>query len=32
MVITSDQAAQDIIDAMLVHFRSELVWWDGKFY
>ena len=32
MAITGNRAAQDIIDAMLVHFRSELVWWDGKFY
>jgi len=32
IALTSDQAAQNIIDTMLAHFRSELVWWDGKFY
>ena len=30
--ISKDQLAQDVIDTMLLHFRGQLVWYDGKYY
>jgi len=32
MALTADEAAQDVLDAILAHFRAELVWWNGMFY
>lgn len=30
--VNKNQLAHDVIDAVLLHFRGKLVWYDGKYY
>lgn len=30
--VFKNQSAQDVMDAICVHFRGQMVWYDGKFY
>jgi len=32
LVLAEDEAAIDVIQRMLAHFRGTLVWYDGKYY